>query len=240
MKKHPFRAAFALFLMIVMFSGCQFVSDCASKKLESKCSELINYFNEIALYSESGKTGGGNITRWETPIRLKALGDYTDEDFAALKNLVGLLNKIDGMPQITIVENQQNYFFYFIPIKKMSIIPLYIEGNWCSSAVYWDEDFKIYKAYTGIANDVTKQEDRNYMVLQQLIGCLGFMNDADKYPDSVFYNQWTGIQSMSDMDHEIISMLYSPSIHAGMDGKQVEEALMPYVKAKYLKEGYFD
>jgi hypothetical protein len=49
MKKHPLRAAFALFLLIVMFSGCQFVSDCASKKLESKCSELINYFNEIAF-----------------------------------------------------------------------------------------------------------------------------------------------------------------------------------------------
>lgn len=218
-------------LICALFSGCQELSDQAADLLNAKCDELINYFSEIAFYPS---VGGKVIARWEEPIHIAVSGDYTNEDYSALTDFMDNLNKIDGMPDISIVDKDANCFVYFLPIDKMAEnIPDYKNGNWWSYKVDW-KLYKINKAYIGIVTDVSTQQERNYMILKTMSTIIGLFNTSDKYPDSIFYSEWMATQALSDMDYKLIGILYSPPFHAGMNEKEAQKALRPLVREKYV------
>ncbi len=233
MKKKLFGLLSVALSFCFLVSGCQRISDQASGILDAKCNEFIDYFNEIALYPDY--TAGEVITRWERPMHVKIEGDYTEEDYAALTNLIGKLNSIDGMPEISIEDEHYNCYIDFSPQKLLESIHFFGKGNWWTSYI---DSYKgnIDFSHIGIATDVSTQEQRNYMILLSMINTLGLRCSSDKYPDSLFYPKWNDVQSLSDMDLELVRMLYSPSLHAGMNEEEAREALLPMVRAKFIDD----
>ncbi len=228
MKKKFFGLLSVILSFCFLFSGCQWISDQAAGLLDAKCSELINYFNEIALYPKLLKSN--TIERWEEPIYLKISGDYSEEDYSTLTNFVDRFNSLGLTQKITIVDEKYNFEVYFYP---------YIGGtDWYASNVRTNND-AIYNVYIRIANDEPTQKERNYIILFSITDAIGLRYISDKYPDSIFHPEWTKVQTLSDMDFELIRMLYSPSLHAGMNEEEAKEALLPMVRAKYI-DNYLD
>lgn len=190
--------------------------------------ELIDYFCAVALDIEYG-SGDGVVKRWEAPIRVQVSGDYTSEDYATLKDHISALNGLGTLPSITITDlsdSSANYFIYFVPRDEMGdVLPGYVEGNDGFFYIYWDGNYVINKAYMGIATDVTSQEARNHLILEEFTQTLGLTGDSSRYEDSIFQQKWTETQALSDIDWELLRMLYSNNVSAGMKQSEVISAL---------------
>lgn len=229
------------FVSCFLFSGCQALSDYAVKKLDKESKELIEYFDDIGFYYVTGSYSNARILRWEAPVNIKLFGKYTDKDYSTIKNFIGSLNGIKGMPKISIVDRGQNYSIYFLPVGDIyATINDYNDGDWDGSDFNWDKEYKLYFAQTAIASDVTSQKQRNYLLLESMASCLGIIYNDDKYPDSIFYSKWNELQSLSHMDYKLLGMLYSDAISPGMTREKAEEALKPWLKAELLENGYED
>lgn len=234
---------FIIAFICTFFSGCQELSDYYAATLaEDKCGEIIDYFDGIALYSGTGQYYG--VRRWEKSLHIKLVGDYTEEDYSTIRNFVETLNDLNELPDIyfteditTFYDNTPNFYIYFVPLDEMASYEfLNNTGRVGSAELYGSPD--IYNSYIGIASDVTSQEDRNNLILHYVTAGLGLMHDSDKYADSIFSGS-KDIQKLSDMDYELIRLLYSDSVRLRMDKKQVDEAIKPLIIAKLLKERDF-
>ena len=49
---------------------------------------------------------------------------------------------------------------------------------------------------------------KKHLLREELTQSLGFFNDSWLYPESIFYQGWTDVTEYSEMDKEIIKMLY--------------------------------
>ena len=216
--------------IILLFSAIsmhQEVIDYSEKMKEPQYNELIEYFNEVVINDYY-------IERWEQPLYIKVLGDYTEEDYATLSNLVDSIDSLGVMPGISIVDEKSNCTISFDPLDELMTYYgnkfdcNYNEGDWwgidLQSSIYG-----IYSGHFGIANDVTTQEQRNYMVLLTVTYAIGLQYCSDKYPDSIAYTEWTNEQSLSEMDYNLIRMLYMDSLHSGMEKDEADKILLPWV-----------
>ena len=85
----------------------------------------------------------------------------------------------------------------------------------------------ISSGFCWIKADATEAE-RKSLIREEITQCLGLAKDSESYSDSIFYETsgdggWN--TSFSDLDKEIIQMLYDPRIESGMDMAQAERAL---------------
>jgi hypothetical protein len=180
--------------------------------------ELLDYFADIALKSEFGDTGAnGIVCRWEKPIKVEILGDYSSADYDWLTAHIANLNQIDGMPAISIVAADGNYRVWFKTLDRLrEVIPGYVSENWGFISLYWNSKKQITDAFMGIATDVTNQTQRNHLILEEFTQGLGLLNDSPQYADSIFQIEWTETQALADVDYALIRMLYSSAVQAGM------------------------
>lgn len=190
-----------------------------------KGAELVDYFCDVALGVEYGEADGV-IKRWEKPILVEVSGEYTGEDLSAIEDHIELLNGLEALPEISIVESGGNFLIYFLPLEEMSdTIPGYVQGNYGFFFLEWYAGYAASAAYIGIASDVTTQEQRNHLILEEFTQSLGLMNDSEEYPDSIFQQRWTETQALSATDIELLRMLYGAGLKPGMDEREVRSAL---------------
>lgn len=82
--------------------------------------------------------------------------------------------------------------------------------------------------------DQTGAYDNNLAVLksfikEELVQPLGFFRDSEKHPSSIFYetaNDGGFSTKMSDLDKEVIRLMYHPDIKIGMSGMQAQQAII--------------
>ena len=100
----------------------------------------------------------------------------------------------------------------------------YVEGNWGFFSYRCTRN-RITSARIGISSDITDQEERNHLVLEELVGSLGLPGDHEVYADSILYDPWTVVQSLSEVDWRMLNLLYDPALSAGMRESQVRAVL---------------
>jgi hypothetical protein len=194
-------------------------SETTTPPVELSYSEILDYFEEIALRREYG--GGsfdGVVCRWQEPIKVDISGSYTQDDYDWLLAHIDYLNSLGCLPVISVVPTSDaNYHVFFTELNQLpNVIPGYVEGNWGFVSINWDSNGQVYLANMGIASDVTNQRQRNHLILEEFTQGLGLLNDSYKYPDSIFQADWTETQSITALDEWVIRLLYSPDIQAGM------------------------
>lgn len=188
----------------------------------------LDYLSEIAFSSEYGGSAGseGKIRKWEQPILIEVSGSPTAEDLATLDSHIEALGMIPGMPDIRRVVSDGSVEMHFVPLSGMAYtIPGYVEGNWGYFQVWWDSGMRIERALIGIATDVTTQEQRNHLILEEVTQMLGLMQDSELYEDSIFYAPWSETQALSELDWQTLYLLYRPNIRAGMTQDEVVAVL---------------
>lgn len=230
MKKHWIRLlSFLIALLLVQSlcaAPCLAFSRTATAAPSLSESEIMDYFLTIAFNVEYGDNNALDLRRWEQPIRIRVYGSPTEEDLATLDRHIADLNQIENMPFIQRVTEEENIELYFVALDDIhKYIDGYIEGNWGFFWSWWNEDQQITRVQIAIATDVTNQVQRNHLILEEITQSLGMMQDSNRYPDSIFYADWTEVQQLSPLDWALVKLTYDPDIEAGMTAAQVEAIL---------------
>lgn len=169
------------------------------------------------------------LTRWEDDINIYVTGSPTQSDLQMLDDFIMQLSfRVQFLPPIARVsqESQANIVIYYGPLNTLpEHVSEYVEGNWGMFTYYMRSNVR-YKAEIGIASDVTSQQQRNHLMMEELVGALAMANDHDLYSDSIVYQPWTEVQQLSEIDWLMINMIYHPDLRVGMSYAEVYDALV--------------
>lgn len=185
-------------------------------------------FLDCAFHPEYGPQEAQPLTRWDREITLWVGGAPTREDLAVLDGFLRDLNeKVPGFPGCRRVKRDTDAAvrIWFVPEYMMKFyFSDYVEGNW-GFFTYETRRSVITSARVGIAADVTEQPERNHLILEELVGALGLPGDHRRYSDSILYDGWTEVQSLSEVDWRMLALLYSSALSPGMSAEEARAAL---------------
>ncbi len=185
-------------------------------------------FLQCAFYPEYAEADKGYLTRWDQEITIWTGGNPTREDLKTLDAfLAELTDRVSGLPGIRRVRQDTDAAIriWFIPQYMMKYyLEEYVEDNW-GFFQYKTRDRRIISARIGIADDSTEQEDRNHLILEELVGALGLPGDHERYTDSILYEGRSSVQSLSEVDWRMLNLLYSPLLAPGFTEEQTKAAL---------------
>lgn len=184
-------------------------------------------FNEVALQNEYiNDVNSNRIQKWNKPILYYA-ENPTNEDLNQIKKLCFLLNNIPSFPGIYESNKEEaNLLIDFVPYnvirKKTSIGG--VEGY--SENMFLDNI--IYKSNILINKDL-KQNIKNSVISEELLHSIGLKNDT-KYKDSVLYENGSLIEFPTNLDIDLINILYDKSITYGMSNEVVLNQIKSIIK----------
>ncbi len=200
---------------------------------ESILEKSIEYMQEVAFQSEYGKDKDKNVLhKYIDPMVLYFEGNYTDEDTMFIDAFLKTLS--EKLPNLSILRSfakeKANVVVSYVPYDQLKeSVPDYIKGNW-GFFRYYTHNNRITHAYIGITSDISTQEIRNHLFMEELIGSMGLANDSYTYPDSILYQEWSTTQSPNEIDWLCLQLLYQPYVKPGMSFEQMREAILKNYK----------
>lgn len=185
-------------------------------KLKKYTEEELDYFREIAFYSEF--TGEKlTVRKWVGRyVTVGYHGSPSNSDISTLKEVIGEINSIVPSLQLILVDKEPKIEVYFIPKDKFTgVIPKYKKGNMGYFRIWWS-DGRIYQAKILIASNLKNQAAKSHLIREELTQSLGLINDSHRYKDSIFFQEWTQTTNYANKDKKLIEMLYETNIKPGM------------------------
>jgi hypothetical protein len=67
--------------------------------------------------------------------------------------------------------------------------------------------------------------EQKHLLREELTQSLGLAKDSNKYPESIFYADWTTTNKYANIDRDLVRLLYHPEMAVGLTETQVEETL---------------
>ena len=172
--------------------------------------EAKEYFNEIVFKTEFG----GDLTtafKWNKNMKIYVEGEKSPVLMEELSKVVGELNDIINPIEIEIVQNssQANMFIYFGSASGFvnahpNINRSRLEDNYGFFMVNSNKGEMYVDIYRATEVDAQK-----HLLREELTQSLGLFNDSYKYPESIFYQEWTTTTEYAPIDRELIDMLYN-------------------------------
>ena len=190
--------------------------------------KALEVFHICGFSSEYGNGGRNYLIRWEEPIRVCAVGSPSRTDLRQLDSFLTELSlRVPMLPPITRVdrESEAAIVLHYCRLREMpDLIPGYVSGNWGYFSIDYT-GFAIRSGIICIAVDKCSQSARNHLMREELVGALGLCNDHDLYRDSILYQPWTTVQTLSEVDWIMLNMLYSPLVSPGDRWETVRDAI---------------
>ncbi len=188
---------------------------------EGFSSEAIAYLLDIALGVEYGNAEPV-IRKWQREIRIQVHGTPTPEDEHTLNQVVHELRDLTGL-SLRFDQTNPNVTIYFIPEPEFSSYePNYIPVNMGFAWVGWNSDSVIQSARILITTEGITQVERNHLIREELTQAIsGCMQDSHHYPDSIFYQPWSRTTAYSQLDQDVIQLMYRSDIKPGMTREQI-------------------
>lgn len=177
--------------------------------------EEIAYLLEIGLNHDT-MFAEPYVSRWIVPQVISLAGRPTEQDLLTLNDVVSDLNALTPEIPIVIDSVRPNVEIFFITRAAFSALfpdypyPAYSHTN---LSLTFGQQASIL-----IATDSTTQSERDSYLRRELARSLGLLNTSSKYPNSIFYADWSPGESLpySYLDRTIIRMLYSSRFSAHM------------------------
>lgn len=212
-----------------------FVSSCSSEdditsSFEIGDEEVIGYFKDIALGFEFGNAN--RVTRkWNTDMKIFVGGNPSDALTSELNQIVSEINNLtrDGFSVSIVNSSSQSNFFIFFGSGD-DYADLYpgqegfVESNWGLFSIFWlDDQLNSGHMYVDIfrANTI----EQRHLLREELTQSLGLARDSFRYDDSIFQSEWTRTTEYSEIDRELIRLLYHPDMNVGLDENEVDPIL---------------
>jgi hypothetical protein len=175
----------------------------------------VDYFLEIAFGVEYGQASLV-VRRWRTDALLRVNGTPSHRDLETLSAVVEDINELTATADMVIVEEDASVELHFAPSATFpEILPGYVPGNLGYFSVWWDATQHFTRAVVLIATEID-QPLRDHLIREEVTQILGLMRDSFRFPDSIFYQQFSLTHEFAPVDAALIEMLYRPEIDAGM------------------------
>jgi hypothetical protein len=193
----------------------------------------LDYFLEVAMGSEYGDATP-NIRKWETDLRIQIMTpNATQYDRAVVDQVIAELNELlsqaagpSGRPiTLSLVDSNPNVEMYFVPAENFAQYNANAQPGQIGSAWMQVNNNVISGAEILIASNYLTDQERAHVIREELTQSLGIMKDSWLYEDSIFYQGWTRTNEYSELDREVIRMLYDPQLEVGMSQQQVASTL---------------
>lgn len=197
--------------------------------------EAKAFFVEIAIGSEYGSELT-MIKKWTDDINIYVDGDNVPYLLSELKKIVSELNGLITEIEINLTNNKNkaNFILFFGSGEEYArkIEPLsapYVKSNWGLFWCRWSKDYEIQNSTMYIDYKIAEEEytqiSAKHILREELTQTLGLMNESMSYRSSIFYANWSTTTAYNKIDREIIQILYSKHIKAGMKRDEVLKAL---------------
>ena len=173
--------------------------------------EAKDYFTEICLKDESGNVYD-EAFKWDRDVKIYVSGTKPDYMMDQLDEIVNELNNLIDPINIEVVsdKSEANSFLYLgsssgfnqnYPVINESKLP----GNWGYFEIHTDCSY----LFVDMINTAGNIEAQKSILVEEVTQSLGLCNDSWKYPNSIFYQGTSRVTEYSDLDKEIIQMLYN-------------------------------
>jgi len=196
--------------------------------------KLIDYFKEIALKVEFGENIN-KVIKWKKPMILYVEGNKLhNQQINAIKKTIKTINQLvsDGFYiELTRNKNNSNAILYLIDKKnidktKFDFYDKIKEDFVGLTEIEINDNYNIIDAKIFI-NANAPIDIQESVILEEITQSIGLMNDSNKYPNSIFYQKQDErkqmIKEYSQLDKDIIKLLYNPKMKAGFDSMQAEK-----------------
>ncbi len=212
-------------IMLCLITSCRNPDGASQPMKHPYTLKEIEYFLEIAFGVEYGSSE--KLKKWSGEIRVVVKGKPSREDITTLKKVIDELNELTNQNiQLRIADENPEITIWFVPVDEMRVYePNYVQSNWGFFWIWWKDSFEIYRANILIGTDKPTQNIRNHLIREEFTQSLGLCMDSRKYPDSIFYQEWTDTQEFADIDKKLIEILYSKVLLPGMTKSQVKKVL---------------
>lgn len=189
--------------------------------------EAVNYFLKIGLCPEFGTCKRPLVKKWTSDVRIKIHGNYNDRDEEELDSIIHELSELTGLSIKKVTKDANINIYYTAQSKFKEYISQYNEDDPQDGlfAVFPDANHVYYKAVICI-EDRLDQLRKLHLLREELTQSLGLPNDSELYSNSVFQqNPQYKPTEYSNLDREVIRLLYDRNIHPGMGAEEVKGAL---------------
>ena len=187
-------------------SGTSSDSDITNHSVEAQ-----EYFEEICLKDESGNTFDEPF-KWKQDIKIYVSGYQPEYMTDELENIVDELNGlIDPINLSFVTDKSKANMFVFLGSDGSfkSNYPMIDESDLEGSWGYFEIHPKKAYLMVDMVSTSGDEEKQKSILREELTQSLGFCNDSWKYSNSVFYQGPSSVTEYSDLDKEIIQMLYN-------------------------------
>lgn len=188
-------------------------------------------YEQVAFAKFSDDLKWDNVVkRWETPIRVELMGNPSEEDYNAVNDLLILLTEHVPWLDIAFLEGEGNESgnmqIHFVAKDKIKgVIPDVQPEDDSYYYLSWNNKAQLTKAQIALTTDTLSQGERDHIVKEYIVHCLGLPGYVPDRPDSILYKQESKTQILSEVDYSLIMMHYSEVTHAGQAKKDALKAL---------------
>lgn len=179
---------------------------------------LVDYFQSIALQSEYGQNLP-ILKKWMQPMSIYVSGDPAPELMEELAEIITELNPLftDGFSMEIVADSLAANYHIFLG-EKATYSRMYPETAFLlreNEGLFTNQlntDFSIASGHMFVAIHDNPLRFQKHILREELTQSLGLPNDIDVYANSIFYKKWSDVQAYSNLDIEVIRLLYHPKM----------------------------
>ena len=187
-------------------------------------SQVINYFYETAFHQEDKIEKENNIVKWIVNPKIVILGSPSINEKLFVKNAILTLNKLNIPIKYSLDTALKNgdiniYFGSSKYLKSVINTDKSKENIFNSSQSFGIcqiesnngiiEKIKIGILSSALQNGIDNQEK---IILEEIIQSIGIIGDSYTYPRSLFFQNFNTEKYLTQIDREVLSLLYDPII----------------------------
>lgn len=170
---------------------------------------LAERFELVALRTNEG-TPQAELIKWNWPIRVRVTGSEQYKE--RVTSHLELLGELTGLPT-EMDSNQPNMFIDFGPS---------VEEAWCQARI------------TGRGGQLRSQirirtdqpaTEIGRCIVQEMTQSLGLLRDLDGRTDTNFTSYGFSVTDLTEIDRQLVAILYDPRLRPGMLREKVLEIL---------------
>lgn len=179
---------------------------------------LIDYFQSIALVTEYGNSLP-ILKKWTQPMSIYVSGQLEPVLMTELEEIIAELNPLftDGFRMEIVTDSLLANYHIFLG-DKATYSKMYpstahlLRENEGLFTYYLNDDYSIESGHMFVEVQELSLRFQKHILREELTQSLGLPNDIDIYVNSIFYKKWSDVQAYSQLDIEVIRLLYHPKM----------------------------
>ena len=217
--------------LVIFISSCNSEEDIIAPKLDEYDLEVISYFKEIALGFEFGSSS--QITRkWCSDLKVFIGGETNSILLEELDNIISEISSLSTdnfNMEIVSDSSLSNYYIFFGKgdnyAKIFPSASSYVNNNWGLFFIWYNSSNCLNRGQMYVDTDRADFIQAKHLLREEFTQSLGLARDSDKYINSIFQSSWTTTTSFSQIDKDLIRLLYHPEMQTGLNESEVDVLL---------------